>query len=207
MIPSAESDSSTNDDGAALVKEVLEENPPVTRGVREEWRRHSGWHRREDVHAKTDEAPSSELEEALDLHIPISTAPAVNTHENLQDLSTATVAITSTPPIAGGRTNKPLGESVYTTEEGVFRRTGLRRRNSKVQSSSKPSAKTEGTDHERLEPVKIASVVGIAAILATLMFTLMLILPRSMRRKVKRLFRISPTEACLPISSSKKRAR
>ena len=101
MIPSAESDSSAvaDDDGAALVKEVLEENPPVTRGVREEWRRHSGWHRREDVHAKTDEAPVSEPEEPLDLHTPISTAPATNTHENLQDPTTATVATTSTPPM------------------------------------------------------------------------------------------------------------
>ena len=57
-------------------------------------------------------------------------------------------------------------------------------------------------DKERLEPVKIASVVGIAAILVTLIF---LILPRSMRRKVKILFRKHPTGACLPISRSKKR--
>ena len=37
------------DDGAALVQQVIEENPPEDVGVREEWAAHVGWHRREDV--------------------------------------------------------------------------------------------------------------------------------------------------------------
>ena len=47
----------TADDGAALVREVLSENPPETRGVREEWKAQSGWHRKEDIHAKKDAKP------------------------------------------------------------------------------------------------------------------------------------------------------
>jgi len=37
------------DDGAALMKQVLEENPPEERGVRDEWVGHVGWHRKENV--------------------------------------------------------------------------------------------------------------------------------------------------------------
>ena len=63
MIPSAESDSSAvaDDDGAALVKEVLEENPPVRERPRRVAPTLVGT--AEDVHAKTDEAPVSEPEE------------------------------------------------------------------------------------------------------------------------------------------------
>lgn len=39
-----------NDDGAALVREVLAEAPSVDRGEREEWSSHEGWHRKENVH-------------------------------------------------------------------------------------------------------------------------------------------------------------
>ena len=38
------------DDGAALVREVLEELPMEDKGEREEWKLHQGWHRREDTH-------------------------------------------------------------------------------------------------------------------------------------------------------------
>jgi hypothetical protein len=39
----------SQDDGIALLKEVLEENPPEERGVRDEWTNQVGWHRKEDI--------------------------------------------------------------------------------------------------------------------------------------------------------------
>ena len=45
-----------DDDGEALVREVLSENPAEKRGEREEWKRRQGWHRKEDVHARKDAA-------------------------------------------------------------------------------------------------------------------------------------------------------
>lgn len=42
------------DDGAALVREILEEFPAENRGEREEWQSHVGWHRKEDLRAKQD---------------------------------------------------------------------------------------------------------------------------------------------------------
>jgi hypothetical protein len=39
----------SQDDGIALVKEVLEDNPPEERGVRDEWKHQVGWHRKEDI--------------------------------------------------------------------------------------------------------------------------------------------------------------
>lgn len=38
------------DDAEALVKEVLAENPPEDRGVREEWNHQVGWHRKENIY-------------------------------------------------------------------------------------------------------------------------------------------------------------
>ena len=38
-----------NDDGADLVQEVIEQNPPEEQGIRDEWDGHVGWHRKEDV--------------------------------------------------------------------------------------------------------------------------------------------------------------
>lgn len=38
------------DDGIDLVKEVLDENPPEERGVRDEWDHQVGWHRKENIH-------------------------------------------------------------------------------------------------------------------------------------------------------------
>lgn len=37
------------DDGALLVQQVLEENPPEERGVRSEWEEHVGWHVKENI--------------------------------------------------------------------------------------------------------------------------------------------------------------
>jgi hypothetical protein len=37
------------DDGAALVQEIIQENPPEDRGERDEWAQRVGWHRKEDV--------------------------------------------------------------------------------------------------------------------------------------------------------------
>ena len=42
-----------NDDGSALVNEVIEENPPRERGERNEWNEHVGWHRKEVVRKNT----------------------------------------------------------------------------------------------------------------------------------------------------------
>jgi hypothetical protein len=36
------------DDGAALVEQVIQENPPEGRGVRDEWAGRVGWHRKEN---------------------------------------------------------------------------------------------------------------------------------------------------------------
>ena len=38
-----------HDDGAELVKQVLEQNPPEEQGIREEWDSHVGWHREENI--------------------------------------------------------------------------------------------------------------------------------------------------------------
>ena len=38
------------DDEEELVREVISENPPEDRGVRDEWESHQGWHRVEDTH-------------------------------------------------------------------------------------------------------------------------------------------------------------
>lgn len=38
------------DDTEALIREVLAENPPEERGVREEWSRQVGWHRKENIY-------------------------------------------------------------------------------------------------------------------------------------------------------------
>lgn len=40
------------DDGAALVQEVVDENPPEEQGVREEWRGQVGWHRKENIRVR-----------------------------------------------------------------------------------------------------------------------------------------------------------
>lgn len=32
-----------------LVREVIEENPPVEQGIRPEWAEHVGWHRKENI--------------------------------------------------------------------------------------------------------------------------------------------------------------
>jgi hypothetical protein len=45
------------DDGAALVREVLEDLPMEERGEREEWQRHQGWHRREETHRHPESSP------------------------------------------------------------------------------------------------------------------------------------------------------
>lgn len=39
----------TNDDGEALVQQVLNENPAKDQGVRDEWKDQVGWHRKEDI--------------------------------------------------------------------------------------------------------------------------------------------------------------
>ena len=41
-----------NDDGAALVNEVIKEYPAQDRGEREEWAAHVGWHRKENIRQK-----------------------------------------------------------------------------------------------------------------------------------------------------------
>jgi hypothetical protein len=41
------------DDEEELVREVIEENPVEDVGVREEWTRKEGWHRKEDVLGRT----------------------------------------------------------------------------------------------------------------------------------------------------------
>jgi hypothetical protein len=38
-----------DDDAEALVREVLAENPPEERGVRDEWNHQVGWHRKENI--------------------------------------------------------------------------------------------------------------------------------------------------------------
>jgi hypothetical protein len=41
--------SEMDDDAEALVREVLAENPPEDRGVRDEWNHQVGWHRKENM--------------------------------------------------------------------------------------------------------------------------------------------------------------
>jgi hypothetical protein len=41
--------SEMDDDAEALVREVLAENPPEDRGVRDEWDHQVGWHRKENI--------------------------------------------------------------------------------------------------------------------------------------------------------------
>jgi hypothetical protein len=41
--------SEIDDDAEALVREVLAENPPEDRGVRDEWDHQVGWHRKENI--------------------------------------------------------------------------------------------------------------------------------------------------------------
>jgi hypothetical protein len=45
----------SDDDGEALVRELLSEIPVEEKGEREEWASHQGWHRKEDVHGKSDQ--------------------------------------------------------------------------------------------------------------------------------------------------------
>jgi hypothetical protein len=47
-----QSEESLDDDGQALVQEVLHDFPPEERGERPEWEDRVGWHRKEDTHKK-----------------------------------------------------------------------------------------------------------------------------------------------------------
>lgn len=38
------------DDGARLVQEVMADNPVEEKGVRDEWKKQVGWHRKESIH-------------------------------------------------------------------------------------------------------------------------------------------------------------
>eukprot|EP00980_Cylindrotheca_fusiformis_P025975 scaffold15032_cov119-Cylindrotheca_fusiformis.AAC.4 len=46
-----------DDDGLTLVQEVLKENPPEERGVREEWQSQVGWHRTENIRGLRGSSP------------------------------------------------------------------------------------------------------------------------------------------------------
>lgn len=48
------------DDGESLVQQVLAENPPEERGVRDEWNGHVGWHRKENVQLRGQRATAVE---------------------------------------------------------------------------------------------------------------------------------------------------
>lgn len=49
MIHEEEKQPPTDDDEEKLVQQVLAENPPEDKGERDEWAKHVGWHRREDI--------------------------------------------------------------------------------------------------------------------------------------------------------------
>ena len=55
-----------NDDGAALVLEVIAEAPSVDRGEREEWGSHEGWHRKESLHLGVHSLGTDEAGESAD---------------------------------------------------------------------------------------------------------------------------------------------
>jgi hypothetical protein len=49
MASTADLTTGIDDDGEALVQQVLAENPVQERGERQEWKHQVGWHRKEDI--------------------------------------------------------------------------------------------------------------------------------------------------------------